>query len=275
MAKIAVTGGRGLIGSATIAYAIAQGHDAWAFDRSQGEDILGDLGALHGADVVIHLAGVLGTSELFETPEEAVHVNIIGTLRILQWCRENGAGFVDITMPDSSWANVYQATKLCAMRLAKAWQRNFDVPVSHVRAFNAFGPGQKHGEGHPQKIVPTFAWHAWRGLPIPIWGNGSQTVDLVHTDDIARMLVDATAHGDNQIFDAGTGTEIDVLSLAMKINEWCGQDTDNIDFLPMRLGEEEDTRIKAQGDGWDLLGWQPKLDWGQLHETVEWYRPRD
>src|SRR6478752_5341040 len=98
-------------------------------------------------------------------------------------------------MPDSDWANVYQATKLCSMKLATAWHRNFGVPVSHVRAFNAYGPGQKYGVGHPQKFLPTFASLAWRGEPIPIWGDGLQSVDPIHVDEVARMLVDATRFG--------------------------------------------------------------------------------
>lgn len=274
MTKIAVTGGGGFIGAATVAYANHVGHEAWSFDRSHGNDILGDLSGLQGAEAVIHLAGVLGTAELFDAPEDAVQVNVIGTLRILNWCKKNGAGFVGISMPDSSWANVYQATKLCAMRLSTAWNVNMGVPVSHVRAFNAYGPGQKFGAGHPQKIIPTFASHAWLGQPIPIWGDGSQTVDLIHADDIAEMLVDATRYGSDEMFDAGTGVSISVVEVARQINEWCGQDPDNIDFMPMRLGEVERTHICAQGDGWNVLGWQPGFSWEQLRETVEWYRPK-
>ena len=81
--RIAVTGGSGFIGQATIHAAEQAGHEAWSFDRAHGNDILGDLTALKGADTVIHLAGMLGTSELFDTPESAVHANVIGALRVL------------------------------------------------------------------------------------------------------------------------------------------------------------------------------------------------
>jgi hypothetical protein len=96
---------------------------------------------------------------------------------------------------------VYTATKVAATRLASAYHHTHGLPVSHVRAFNAFGPGQAHGPGHPQKIIPTFAVEAWAGRPIPIWGDGNQTVDLIHTSDLARMLVDAIDHGDDVTFD--------------------------------------------------------------------------
>jgi UDP-glucose 4-epimerase len=271
--KIAVTGGGGFIGAATIAYAHDEGHQAWAFDRSNGDDILGSLESLRDATHIIHLAGMLGTSELFDTPEQAIEANVTGTLRILEWCREIGAGYVGITMPDSDWANIYQATKLCAMRLASAWHRSYGIPVSHVRAFNAFGPGQKHGPGHPQKIIPTFATYAWAEKPIPIWGSGLQTVDLVHVSDIARMLVEATEWGDDQVFDAGTGESQTVRQVAATVNRICGQPQDSFHYLPMRKGETPESDIVAKGEGWELLGWGPEFEKEDLIATVRFYKP--
>lgn len=270
--RIAVTGGGGFLGAATVEYAQETGHDAWSFDRADGNDILGDLSGLRWANHVIHLAGMLGTAELFDTPEQAIAANVNGTLRILQWCAVNGAGYTGITMPDSSWANVYQATKLCATRLASAWRRTYGVPVSHVRAFNAYGPGQKHGPGHPQKILPTFATQAWAGRPIPIWGSGLQTVDLVSVFDVSRMLVEATRYGDDEMFDAGTGQSTTVRQVAATVNRLCGQPLDQVQFLPMRDGETPESDIVARGDGWDLLGWRPQFDIEAITATVQWYK---
>lgn len=267
--KIAVTGGRGFLGQATIRAAESAGHDAFAFDRP--DDILGGLDALAGADAVVHLAGVLGTAELFDAAEEAVQVNVVGTLRILQWCEAHDASFTGVTMPPV-FPSVYTATKVAADRLATAWHLAKGVPVSRVRAFNAYGPGQKHGPGHPQKILPTFATEAWHGRPIPIWGDGEQTVDLVHTDDIGRMLVEATRHGDDAVFDAGTGVAVSVNELAEFVIAHTGS-TAGVQYLPMRDGEIP-THIVAEGDGWDRIGWQPELDWARVAEAINWYRPR-
>lgn len=269
--RIAVTGGGGFIGAATVAAAEAAGHDVWRFDRTDGHDILGDLSALRGADVVIHLAGALGTAELFDEPEHAVDANVTGALRILRWCEHAGAGYVAITMPDV-FPSVYTATKVCAERLAQAWRLFRGVPVSTVRAFNAYGPGQKHGPGHPQKILPTFATEAWAGRPIPIWGDGEQTVDLVHAEDVGRMLVDAAGHGDGVVFDAGTGIPVTVNDLARLVLSVTGS-TAGIRYLPMRAGEVA-SHIAAAGDGWDRLTWKPELDWGRVAEAVRWYQPR-
>ena len=269
MRRIAVTGGSGFLGQATIQAAETAGHTAWSFDRAHGNDILGSLDALDGADTVIHLAGMLGTSELFDDAEAAVEANVVGALRILRWCERHDAAYVGITMPPV-FPSVYTATKVCADRLATAWHEAYGVRVSHVRAFNAYGPGQKYGEGHPQKILPTFARAAWEGKPLPVWGDGEQTMDLVHADDVGRMLVDAALHGDDVTFDAGTGQAVTVNELAEFVLSQTGSRA-GVEHLPMRTGERP-TRIVAEGEGWERLDWKPSHDWSRVAAAVEWYR---
>lgn len=272
--KIAITGGSGFIGQAAMKYAQEAGHSVWSFDRSHGDDVLESLEHLTGADVVIHLAGVLGTAELFDDPHLAVDVNVHGALRILEWCRDNGAGYVGITMPPV-FPSIYTATKICADRLASAFHLAHGVPVSRVCAFNAYGPGQKFGSGHPQKIIPTFATLAWEGKPLPIWGDGLQTVDLIHSNDVGKMLISACRFGDDEIFDAGTGFAVTVRDVAKFVVDYVGRitgKTSPIEYLPMRIGETP-TNIVANGRGWDKLSWQPSFSWASVAEVINWYRP--
>jgi len=265
--RCVVTGGAGFIGSAVCRQLELAGHTPVPFDRKHGDDIT--TTELPDASHVIHLAGVLGTDELFDEPELAVDVNVKGTLRVLKWCVEAGAGYTGITMPPV-FPSVYTATKMCADRLAEAWRRNCGVRTSHVRAFNAFGPGQKHGAGHPRKIIPAFSTEAWNELPLIVWGDGTQTVDLVHTDDLARMLVDAIRFGDGEIFDGGTGQAFTVNAVADMVLGITGSSS-KVDHMPMRRGEVP-TQIVAAGAGWDLLGWRPVFRYDELVEAVESYR---
>ena len=269
--RVAITGGGGFIGQATLRYAQELGHDAWSFDRSDGNDVMGDLTGLKGADCVVHLAGLLGTHELFETIQEAIDVNVTGAYRIMNWCIWNDANYVGITMPDA-FPSIYTATKIASQRLATALHHSGGLQVSHVRAFNAFGPGQKHGPGHPQKIIPTFATAAWRNDPIPIWGDGTQTVDLIHVEEVARILVAAINLTDNQVIDAGTGTALTVNQVAdyvIKVTKSVG----SAEHWPMRSGEVP-THIVASGEGWEHLDQSPVFTWDQLADTINWYRGR-
>lgn len=269
--KIAVTGGSGFIGQAVMAAGSVAGHQMMSFDRANGHDVLGQLDFLHDfkPDSIIHLAGVLGTHELFDTPAMAIDVNIHGTLRILESCRALKAGYVGITMPPV-FPSIYTATKVCTDRLATAYHREYRIPVAKVRAFNAFGPGQKFGHGHPQKIIPAFAVHSWARKPIPIWGNGEQSVDLIDVTQIARILIEATGVEDDVTIDAGSGNEVTVNEVAAFVNGVTGSMVGQ-QYLPMRRGEEP-TKIVAQGEGWDRLSFMPSLNDDFLKQTIWSYQ---
>lgn len=267
--RIAVTGSSGFIGTHVVEELESRGHEVAEIDHTRGIDILGSglMDNLEYCDGVIHLAGVLGTAELFDNAEMAVDVNVKGTLRILQAAQEFGMHYVGITMPPV-WANVYQATKAAARDLASAWHRHYHIPVSHVRAFNVFGPGQKIGL--PQKIIPTFASRAWAEEAIPIWGDGRQTVDLVYVRDVAHMLVDALNFGDDEIFDAGTGMATQVNTAAQWVLAVTHSEA-GVEYLPMRMGEHG-PGVVATGEGWDKLGWYPTFTMEDFTFTVESYR---
>lgn len=268
--KVLVTGGRGFIGTTVTEWLEKKGHQAYAYDLPndiRNKDQLKE--ASKGLDAIIHMAGVLGTHELFDEIDKAIDVNIRGTNNVLDACHSNGLSYVGITMPQV-FPSVYTATKVAATRLASAYHHTHGVPVSHVRAFNAFGPGQHHGVGHPQKIIPTFACNAWAGLPIPIWGDGQQTVDLIYVDDLAHLLVDALKFGDDTTFDGGTGVPFTVTETAEMVAEMAGRQA-NIEYLPMRRGELP-THIVASGEGWDKLDWRPQFRVNDLVKTVNSYR---
>lgn len=270
--NVLVTGGSGFIGAATVTELERRGIHATTGDIAGGSLDVRDWNAvfstMEGHDAVIHLAGVLGTHELFDTPRTAYEVNVMGTLNVLEACRHFGAGYVGITMPQV-FPSIYTATKVAQTRMATAYNHNHGVPVAHVRAFNAYGPNQHHGPGHPQKIIPTFAVQGWRGEPMPVWGDGTQGVDLVHVDDVARMLVDALDYGDDRTFDGGSGVRWSVNEVCHLVARVTGNH--QIEYLPMRRGEKP-TKIVAEGEGWDVLGWRPRFDFNRLAETVRWYQ---
>ena len=273
--RIAITGGRGFIGAHVEHWAREYGHDVSFFDKREGNDIMGDLSALRGADAVIHLAGVLGTLEMFSFVERAAEINVVGTARIAQWCLDNEAQYVGILVPDV-FPSIYCATKAGAKRITDVLHSELGLRVAHVTAFNAHGPGQAYGTGHPRKFGPTFSMAAWRNEPIPIWGDGSALVDPVRASDVGRMLVDAAIlEGDNVVYDGGTGVAVTVNDIAKEVLRITGSvASPGIAYEPMRIGEDPRGNVAATGLGWERLDWRPSTDWETaLEETVHWYRP--
>lgn len=258
--RVLVTGGAGFIGRAVCAELARQGIEPVSVDRTSGVDILRD--PLPKGDAVIHLAGVLGTAELFDMADTAIDVNVKGTLRVLEWCAQEQRQFVGITMPQV-WVNPYQATKACARSLAEAWGIRFDFPVTHVCAFNVYGPGQKvHGV---QKIIPTFATRSWRGEAMPVWGTGLQKVDLVHVDDVARVLVKPLGSPVSYL-EAGSGQAVTVLEIARMVGTVTGRAM--VDFLPLRAGETNELGVVASKP--EIT--EPADNDPRFAECVEWYK---
>jgi UDP-glucose 4-epimerase len=277
MMRVLVTGGAGWIGQATCRALNEAGHEPVVLDRHTGSDVRDRAGiqvAVDEVDHVIHLAGVLGTHELFGNAVHAVEVNVLGSLMVTLACGQADVGLTEITMPRVN-PSLYAATKACAMDIAEAYRHAWKLRVSYVRAYNAYGTGQAYGGEHPQKIIPTFATKAWLGEPLPIWGNGDLLCDLVHVDDVARMLVEAMAFGDGQVFDAGTGYGQDVNQIASRVIHITKSISD-IERLEPRPGEREHSTDGdvACGAGWHLLdGWRPVFDARRFEEAVMSYRP--
>lgn len=267
--KILISGGRGFIGAHTANAALEAGHEVSFWDRREGNDIMGDLTNFPQVDAIIHLAGAIGTLELFSNVEKAIELNVIGSTRMMEKALEIGAAYVGILVPDV-FPSIYCATKAASHRIGTALHKAKGLKVSHVRTFNAFGPGQGYGPGHPRKFMPTFSVAAWNNQPIPIWGDGTAKIDLVTARDVGRMLVDAVHYHDDQVFDAGSGTEVTVNDVAQFVLMRTGS-TAGIAYEPMRIGETP-TNVAAKGDGWDLLGWQPEVTAQDLEAAVDWYK---
>lgn len=122
--KVLVTGGNGWIGKAVCVQLGKRGHEFVTFDRYPGPyaaltntplDIRDErqvYGAVSGVDHVIHLAGLLGTHELFDRVHEAVEVNVLGSVNITDACSKYDVGLTTITMPRVN-PSLYAATKSC------------------------------------------------------------------------------------------------------------------------------------------------------------------
>jgi nucleoside-diphosphate-sugar epimerase len=194
-------------------------------------------------------------------------------LNVVRACVEADAQYVGISMPQVN-PSLYAATKTCARLIAEAYMNAEGLKCSHVVAYNAYGPGQAYGPGHPQKIIPTFATQGWAGEPITVWGDGMLTVDLVHVEDVARFLVAALQLTKGEIVHAGTGRGSSVIAVARKVQQWTGNKSPIVN-LPHRQGERrKPTNLDvAQFDEVTAsLGLLPELDWDRVRETVESYK---
>lgn len=273
---VLITGGAGFIGS-QVAQMLPE---ALTADRHMklGVDLYLDVtdraAVLHTFQevlphTVIHLAGMLGTHELVDNSYEASRVNILGTLNILDACLATRARLVFVSKPNV-WLNTYSITKDTCERFIQMYRGTHGLQAVVLKPFNVYGPGQPiEDEAGYRKAVPT-----WLTQPqIEIYGDGSQTMDLVHVRDTARafaLAVERFSDADGLSIEIGSGVETSVTDLANQISRYT---TAPVVHLPMRKGEVPQTHLAADITlAKQHLGWAPAvpLDLGLL-ETIRWY----
>lgn len=181
-------------------------------------------------EACIHLAAEIDVQESLDNPQSHFETNVVGTQRVLEACRDtdtrlglvgtcmvydmvNSEEGIDESHPTKP-ASPYAGTKLAAEDIAESYYHGYDLPVTILRPFNAYGPFQKTGMAGG--VVSIFTSRDIEGKPLKIFGDGTQTRDLMYVTDTARFIVDATfsEKAVGEVLNAGTGSDISINNLA-------------------------------------------------------------
>jgi UDP-glucose 4-epimerase len=232
-------------------------------------------GAFKDINEVYHLGGMLGTSELDDEARAAIDVNITGAVNVFEAAIQARVNAVFYPTKPNVWLNVYSITKFAAEQFAYLYNQNGRTRICSLRYFNAYGPSQSL---YPiRKIIPAFAARALRGLPIEVFGDGEQIVDLIYSEDLARLTIELLRSGHSgQALDCGRGIGLTVNAVARQVNAYFGNRA-GIVHLPMRRGEDPHTTLIANIAPLEaVVGRLTFANWEtSLHETLQWYSQRD
>lgn len=284
--KILITGGSGFIGSHFIDHLLRKGHEVTNLDVMKpvyGEKhrfVYGSImnGSLinrlsKGKDLILHLAGILGTNETVLHPIITTKVNLLGTLNILEAAKKNSVKLLAVSKPNP-WLNPYTITKIASESYCLMYQKEFSVDVRVVRWYNVYGPRQQVLKDY-HKAVPTFILKALRNEEIPVYGTGKQTTDHIYVrDTIEATMAVVNAKGMiSETVDIGSGEEISVNDLAKEIIKQTKSNS-KLKYLPMRRGEDQHTRIKADLRALKrITGYEPKTTIEEgIKETIKFYK---
>lgn len=294
MKKIAITGGSGFVGSAIYRECLKRkDSQIFLFDKTKPDYVLPDnvywiecdttdfnlvkkcLNETN-PDHIYLIAGVLGTTELNFHPLKAVQNNSVGISTFIEvlLTMEKKPRLFYVTKPNV-WENMYTITKENAERIIKLYMKEYAIEGCIHKWFNAYGPGQ---HTHPiRKAVPYFIINALHNKPLEIWGNGKQTVDLIHIEDIAYLAVEAMNKDvctNENVVDIGSGVSVTVEDLAKLIIKLTNSSSDIV-YKNMRSGEVEETILVADTTGIDnhiVPNYEFKdLEKG-MKDTIEYYR---
>ena len=223
MAKVAVTGGAGFIGSNLTRRLISEGYDVVVVDdlstglisnvdqeKSEFHNVsITDPKALSAAlkdcQTIFHLAARGSVPRSIKNPVATHDVNATGTLNVLEAARSNGAHVIfsssssvygrNMQLPkdESMWLGPmtpYAGSKLAAEGYVQAYAAAYNVPTTLLRFFNVFGPYQRPDHEYAA-VLPKWIWLAMQGQAIDVYGDGSASRDFTYVDTVLDIAMTA------------------------------------------------------------------------------------
>ncbi len=310
MANYLITGAAGFIGARTSTMLIEQGHTVVgidnvndAYDPRIKEYRLKKLQSLDGfkfhkhdisekssidlfknekIDGVINLAARAGVRFSVENPWAFLESNTIGTLNMLEVCRQFGCKKFILASTSSIYGEnpiyptpetasssepiqPYAASKKGAEAMAYSYHHLYNIDVTVLRFFTVYGPA-----GRPDLAIFRFVKWIIEGEPIRINGDGKQSRGFTYVDDIARGTIAALKPLGYEVINLGGHEVVTINELVEIVEELTGKKA-NVQYGPPNLADVSMNHAdvtKAK----NLLGWNPQVNLRDgIKNLIDWY----
>lgn len=305
--RILVTGGAGFLGSHLIDRLMIAGHDVICLDNfytGNKQNVLQWMGnpkfelIRHDitepirleVDQIYHLACPASPIHYQYNPVKTIKTNVLGTMNMLGLAKRVKARFFLAStsevygdpevhpQPESYRGNVntigirscYDEGKRVAETLAFDYHRQNEVDIRVVRIFNTYGPRMLENDG---RVVSNLIVQALKGIPLTIYGDGSQTRSFCYASDLIEgfiRLMNCDYVGPVNIGNPG---EYTILQLAKTIQDMVNPDV-ALKFEP--LPQDDPRRRKPDITlAQELLDWEPTVPLQEgLSRTIADFRQR-
>ena len=310
MANYLVTGAAGFIGARTSELLIKDGHTVIgidnmndAYDLRMKEYRLGKLQAMpgftfHKLDIsdksiidrlkgyefegLINLAAWAGVRASVKNPWIYVESNVLGTLNMLELCRQTGTRKFIVASTSSIYGEnppyptpesassseplqPYAASKKGAEAMAHAYHHLYGIDVTVVRFFTVYGPA-----GRPDLSIFRFVQWISEGHPVRVNGDGEQSRGFTYIDDIGRGIISALKPLGFEIINLGGHEVITINNLIRLIEEVVGRKA-IVQYGPPDPADMFTNWADVTKAG-ELLGWEPQFNMrAGVERLVEWY----
>jgi dTDP-glucose 4,6-dehydratase len=267
------------------------------------DQLVGELLRKYRIQAVMHLAAETHVDRSIDTPEPFAQTNVIGTLRLLESCRQywsefdgqekNKFRFLHVSTdevfgslaphdPPFSEAtpyaprSPYAASKAASDHFARAYGHTYNFPVLLTNCSNNYGPRQ-----FPEKLIPLAILNLLEDRTVPVYGDGAQRRDWLYVADHCRALELVLRRGiPGETYPIGGESEMPNLTLVQTVCDLLDRLEPRKDGQPHRTG----IRLVKDRPGHDRryaisirkikseLGWSPRESLATgLEKTVRWY----
>lgn len=234
----------------------------------------------HSFDAVINEAARAGVRYSMENPFIYMSTNAMGTLNLLELCKEFGVKKFLLASTSSLYAgqpmpfkeelpvnfpiSPYAASKKSAEVIAYTYHYLYGIDVLIVRYFTVYGPA-----GRPDMSVFRFIKWVLEGKPLEIFGDGTQSRDFTYIDDVAEGTLLALNSKGYEIFNLGNNNPHQLSYVIELIEKYTGKKA-KVEYREFHKADMRATWAdieKAQ----KMLGWKPKVSLEEgIKRTVEW-----
>jgi UDP-glucuronate decarboxylase len=307
MKKILVTGGAGFLGSHLCERLVARGHHVLCVDnyftgsKSNIQHLLSNANfevIRHDVcvplyvevDEIYNMACPASPKSYQKDPIQTMKTSFMGSYNLLGLAKRTKAKIFQAStseiygdpfvhpQPESYWGNVnplgpracYDEGKRAAETLFMDYNRQHNVDVRVARIFNTYGPRMSVDDG---RVVSNFIVQALQGLPLSVYGEGTQTRSFCYVDDLIDgilTLMESTSSG-SQPVNLGNPHEVTVRSLAEQIQRLTGS-TSRILNLPLPVDDPQQRQADITR-ATSILGWEPKIPLEQgLQKTIAYFQ---
>lgn len=283
------------------------GLNNYAFEQGDicDQELLNRIFASYDIRGVIHFAAESHVDNSISGPRAFIETNVVGTFNLLQACYQywmeapnqprkgfetsrfhhistdevygslGKEGFFTETTPYAP-NSPYSASKASSDMLVRAYCHTYGLNVTTTNCSNNYGPKQ-----HNEKLIPKTIFNCLHGLPIPVYGNGSNVRDWLYVMDHCKAI-DLVFHQgkSGETYNVGGGTELDNLSLVKLIciqldkliPRQDGQSySDLITFVADRAGHDFRYAIDTNKISKEL-SWKPEYNFQTgILETIKWF----
>ena len=292
MATCLVTGGAGFLGSHLCDELLAREHRVICVDNLEtgtleniahirdprftalNRDITEPYYVDEPVDLVFHLASPASPIDYLRLPLHTLKVGSHGTHHTLGLAKAHRARFLLASTSEvygdpqvhpqveSYWGHVnpigprgvYDEAKRYAEALTMAYHRQQGVDTAIVRIFNTYGARMRPYDG---RAIPTFVRQALAGLPLTVFGEGTQTRSFCYVSDLIRGLIALAESGHHDPVNIGNPDEFTLLALAQIVLAVTGSDSEII-FSELPIDDPKQRRPDITLAR-ELLGWEPKI----------------